>query len=63
MNMFKDLHETIKFFQNKDEVFFAYFATNLQPLFVSQGEFIYKKGEYPHSGTNLILLRISLGFS
>ena len=50
LNMFKDLHKTIKFFRNKDDVFFAYFATNLKPLYVKPGEFVYNKGEYPHSG-------------
>jgi len=52
--MFKDIHKNIKFFSNKDQVFFAYFATNLQPLLVKKGEFIYKKGEHPHSSIKFI---------
>ena len=61
--MFIDIHKNIKFFTNKDEVFFAYFATNLQPLFVKSGEFIYNKGEYPHSGYNINILYIKALYS
>ena len=51
--MFKDIHRKIRFFSNKDEVFFAYFAPNLQPLHVKAGELIYQKGEHPHSSLKI----------
>ena len=55
--MFKDIHKKIRFFSNKDEVFFAYFAPNLQPLYVKAGELIYQKGEHPHSSINIIIFQ------